>query len=143
MKPGTPFYGLMAEFETAQEILAATTRAWQLGYRTMDAYTPYPVEGLAKALGAKRSRIPSIVLIAGIVGGGIGFFMQEWAMAINYPLNVGGRPYNSWPVFIPIAFEVLVLVASFAAFFSVLFLNGLPQPHHPLFNEPRFSRASQ
>lgn len=143
MKRRTPIYGLMAEFETAEEILAATTRAYQAGYRHMDAYTPYTVEGLAQALGLPRSRIPSIVLIAGIVGAGVGFLMQYWSMAVNYPLNVGGRPYNSWPVFIPITFEVMVLIAGFAAFFGMLFLNGLPHPHHPVFNEPRFARASQ
>ncbi len=143
MKPLTPIYGLMAEFETAGEVLQAATRAYQAGYRAMDAYTPYPVEGMPKALGLTRSRIPSMVLIAGILGGAVGFFMQFWSMAVDYPFNVGGRPYNSWPVFIPITFEVLVLVASFAAFFGMLFLNGLPHPHHPVFFDPRFARASQ
>lgn len=143
MKPRTAIHGLMVEFATAQEVLHATTSAYQTGYREMDAYTPYTVAGLAEALGMKRTRIPSIVLIAGLIGGGVGFFMQEWAMAINYPINVGGRPYNSWPVFIPITFELTVLIASFAAFFGMIFLNGLPRPHHPVFNEPRFSRASQ
>jgi len=143
MKPRTPIHGLMAEFESPDAILAATVQAWRAGYREMDAYTPYTVEGLSKALGLRHSRVPSIVLIAGIIGGGVGFFMQYWAMAVNYPLNVGGRPENSWPVFIPIAFEVLVLVASFAAFFGMLFLNGLPRPNHPVFAEPRFARASQ
>lgn len=143
MKPRTAFYGLMVEFETAQEVLHATTRAYQTGYRDMDAYTPYPVEGLSSALGLRRSRIPSIVLIAGLVGGGVGFYMQYWTMAVDYPFNVGGRPHNSWPVFIPIAFEVMVLIAALSAFFGMIFLNGLPRPHHPVFHEPRFARASQ
>ncbi len=143
MKPRTAIYGLMVEFDTPNAILDATTRAYRAGYRHMDAYTPYTVEGLAQALGLRRSSIPSVVLVAGIIGAGVGFLMQYWSMAINYPINSGGRPYNSWPVFIPITFEVMVLVAAFAAFFGMLFLNGLPHPHHPLFNEPRFARASQ
>ncbi len=143
MKPRTAIYGLMAEFRTAAEILDATRRARTAGYRVMDAYTPYPVEGLATELGMTRSRIPSIVLIGGIVGGAVGFLMQYWSMAVDYPFNVGGRPPNSWPVFIPVTFEVLILVASFAAFLGMLFINGLPHPHHPVFNEPRFARASQ
>src|SRR5581483_2175500 len=143
MKPRTPIYGIMAEFETPQEILEAVRRARREGYRDMDAYTPYAVEGLASELGLPRTRVPFVVLIAGLVGAAVGFFMQYWSMAVDYPLNVGGRPENSWPVFIPIAFEVMVLVASFATLFGMLFLNGLPRPHHPVFNVPRFARASQ
>jgi Protein of unknown function (DUF3341) len=138
-----PLYGLMAEFLTADEIRSATRRAWEAGYRDMDAYTPYCVEGLAASLGMKRSRIPAVVFFGGLVGGAVGFFMQYYSMAIDYPLNVGGRPFNSWPVFIPISFEVLVLVASFAAVIAMLLLNGLPRPHHPVFNVPGFVRASQ
>jgi hypothetical protein len=143
MKPEPTVYGLMAEFLTAQDILTATRRAWQAGYRRMDAYSPYPVEGLAGELGLAHSRIPSVVFIAGVVGAGIGFFMQYWSMAVDYPLNVGGRPHNSWPAFVQIAFEVLVLIASLGAILSMLFLCRLPQPHHPVFNVPRFDRASQ
>jgi len=136
-------FGLMAEFDSADAILSATRAAWQAGYRELDAYAPYPVEGLARALGMRQSRIPSVVLIGGLAGGAVGFGMQYWTMAFDYPLNVGGRPYNSWPVFVPIAFELLVLVASFAAFLGMLFLNGLPKLHHPVFNVPGFERASQ
>jgi len=136
-------YGLMAEFETAEQILEATRRARAVGYREMDAYTPYPVEGLAAELGLPRTRVPFVVLTAGLVGAAAGFFMQFYSMAVDYPFNVGGRPENSWPVFVPIAFEVMVLVAAFAALFGMLFLNGLPRPHHPVFNVPRFERASQ
>jgi hypothetical protein len=143
MRPRTPIYGLMAEFETPQQILQATQRAHEAGYRAMDAYTPYPVEGLEFALNLPRTRVPFVVLVAGLVGAAIGFLMQYWSMAVDYPFNVGGRPLNSWPVFIPIAFEVMVLVASFAALFGMLFLNGLPRPHHPVFNVPRFAHASQ
>ncbi|HEX3727163.1 MAG TPA: DUF3341 domain-containing protein [Pirellulales bacterium] len=141
--PEYPLHGLMAQFATAPEILEATRRAWQAGYREMDAYTPYSVDGLAVALGMKTSRIPSVVFCGGLVGAGAGFFMQFYSMGIDYPLNAGGRPYNSWPIFIPITFELLVLVAALSAFVGLLYLNGLPRPHHPVFNVPDFVRASQ
>jgi hypothetical protein len=143
MNPRTPIYGLMAEFEAPQQILSATRRARLAGYRDMDAYTPYPVEGLSAELGLPRTRVPFVVFVAGLVGAGAGFFMQWFTMSVDYPFNVGGRPTNSWPAFIPVTFEVMVLVASFAALFGMLFLNGLPRPHHPVFNVPRFDRASQ
>ncbi len=143
MRPKRTIYGLLAEFTKAEEILVATRRARQAGYRRMDAYTPYPVEGLAMELGMRATHVPFVVLMGGLIGAAVGFFMQYYSMAINYPFNVGGRPHNSWPVFIPIAFELLILVASFSAFLGMLFLNGLPHPHHPLFNVPRFARSSQ
>ncbi len=143
MKMRPPIYGLLAEFQTAEEILRATRQARAAGYKVMDAYTPYPVEGLATELGLPRTHIPFVVLVAALVGGLVGYFMQYHSMAVDYPLNVGGRPHNSWPVFIPITFEVLVLVSGFAALIGMLFLNGLPQPYHPLFNVPAFARASQ
>jgi hypothetical protein len=142
MKPEA-LHGLMVEFLTAEQVLKATQKSWQTGYRELDAYTPYPVEGLAAALGLKRSRIPSVVFVGGLVGAVVGFTMQLYSMSADYPINVGGRPYNSWPVFIPITFEVMVLVAAFSALLSMLFLNGLPRPHHPVFNVPGFERASQ
>lgn len=143
MKPRTPIHGLLAEFEKPEEILRATRRARQEGYTHMDAYTPYPVEGLAAELGLRRSRVPFVVLTAGLVGAAAGFWMQYYTMAVDYPFNVGGRPHNSWPVFIPIAFEVMVLVAGLAALLGMLLLNGLPQLYHPLFNVSRFTQASQ
>jgi Protein of unknown function (DUF3341) len=143
MKHRTPYYGLMAEFRTAEQILEATRRAHQAGYRDMDAYTPYPVEGLADELDLPRTRVPFVVLMGGLIGAAAGFFMQYWAMAVDYPINVGGRPYNSWPVFIPITFELMILVASLAAVLGMFFLNGLPQPYHPVFHVPRFARATQ
>jgi hypothetical protein len=143
MKQKTPIYGLMAEFLTAAEILAATRRARQAGYREMDAYSPYPVEGLAMELGMRKTNIPFVVLIGGLVGAGVGFLMQYYSMAVDYKFNAGGRPFNSWPVFIPITFEVLILVAAFSAFLGMMFLNGLPRPHHPVFNVPQFARSSQ
>ncbi len=133
----------MAEYTTAPDILRAARAARQAGYTVLDAYTPYPVEGLAPALGHPRNRVPFVVFVGGLVGAAAGFFMQYWAMAVDYPLNVGGRPFNSWPVWIPITFELFILLASFGAFFGMLFLNGLPRLHHPVFDVPSFSRASQ
>jgi hypothetical protein len=143
MKTRTPIHGLLAEFETPEEILAAVRRARAEGYRNMDAYTPYPVEGLSEELGMARSRVAVVVLVGAVVGAAAGFFMQYWAMAVDYPLNVGGRPYNSWPVFIPITFEMMVLVAALAALLGMFYLNGLPMPYHPVFHVPRFVRATQ
>jgi Protein of unknown function (DUF3341) len=143
MRHRTPFYGLMAEFKTAEQILEATRRARREGYRRMDAYTPYPVEGLVEELALPRTRVPFVVFMGGLIGAGAGFFMQYWAMAVDYPLNVGGRPYNSWPAFIPVTFEMLILVAALSAILGMFFLNGLPEPYHPVFHVPRFARASQ
>jgi Protein of unknown function (DUF3341) len=136
-------HGLMIQLLTPEDVLEAVRRARQAGFREMDAYSPYPVEGLAVELGMRRSRIPSVVLIAGLVGAGAGFLMQYYTMVIDYPFNAGGRPYNSWPAFIPITFEVLVLIAALAAFLSMVLLNGLPHPNHPVFNVPEFVRSSQ
>ena len=143
MSSAPPLHGLMVEFETPEEILSSTRQAWEAGYREMDAYSPYPVEGLATALGMRRSRIPSIVFCGALVGAGVGFLMQYYSMVIDYPFNSGGRPLNSWPAFITIAFEVMILVASLSAVVGMLFLNGLPRPNHPVFSAPGFERASQ
>src|ERR1700757_122596 len=110
--PGTAIYGLMAEFETADQLLEAVRRTRAEGFQEMDAYTPYPVAGLAEELGLSRSRVPFIVLVGGIVGAFVGYFMQYYTMAIDYPINVGGRPYNSWPIYIPITFEMTILIAA-------------------------------
>ena len=137
------YYGLMAEFDTPTAIVAAARRAYEEGYRQMDTYTPFPVEGLAEELHLHRTRVPLIVLLGGLAGCLGGYFLQYWIMAIYWPVNVGGRPLNSWPMFIPVTFELTVLVAALSAVLGMLALNGLPHPYHPVFNVPRFALASQ
>jgi ActD protein len=135
-------YGLMAEFSGDKEILAAAKSAYENGYRQMDAFTPFPVDGLAENLGRKKSLVPLIVLVAGIGGGLGGYFMQWYANVVSYPVNIGGRPFNSWPMFIPITFELTILSAALASFIGMFALNKLPEPYHPVFNVPGFERAS-
>jgi Protein of unknown function (DUF3341) len=138
-----PVYGLLAEFDSPDDLVVAGERAYADGYRRLDAYTPFPVHGLAEAIGFRTNRLPFLVLLGGIVGAGAGFFSQYYAAVIDYPLNVGGRPLNSWPAFIPITFEVTILVAATTAVLGMLALNGLPQPYHPVFNVPRFALATR
>lgn len=142
MSPPNNIYGMMAEFGNENELLEATRKAYDQGYRQMDAFAPYPVEGLAEALGRKKNAVPLIVLCGGICGCVSGYFLQWYALAVSYPLNIGGRPLNSWPAFIPITFELTILSAAIFAIFGMLALNQLPQPHHPLFNVPQFDAAS-
>ncbi|MCI0488274.1 MAG: DUF3341 domain-containing protein [Blastocatellia bacterium] len=139
----SPIYGLMAEFDNPTEIVAAAHRAYEEGYRNMDAFTPFPIEELSEAIGFHHNRLPLIVLIGGIVGCLGGYLLQYWVAVIEYPLNIGGRPFHSWPAFIPITFETTVLVAALSAVFGMLALNGLPRPHHPVFNVPNFKLASR
>jgi Alternative complex III, ActD subunit len=136
-------YGLMAEFDTPEALVAAARSAFAAGFRKMDGYSPFPVDGLAEALGFHRTHVPLIVLIGGILGCLGGFFLQYWASVIDYPINVGGRPLNSWPSFIPVTFEVTILIAALSAFLGVLALNSLPMPYHPVFNVDRFELASR
>ena len=135
-------YGMMAEFSNADALLAASNKTYAAGYRRLDAFTPFPVHGLAEAVGYKRRILPWIVLAGGILGGLAGFFLQYWVSVIELPLNVGGRPMNSWPSFIPVTFECTILGAALSAVLGMLGLNGLPRPNHPVFNVPRFERAT-
>ena len=135
-------HGVMGEFATPEELIHATKKVREAGYRRLDAYAPFPVEGLSEALGIKRNMVPVLTLLGGLTGGVGGFLFQYWVAAIAYPLNIGGRPLNSWPAFVPVTFELTVLGAALSAVFGMLALNGLPQPHHPVFNVERFSHAT-
>lgn len=136
-------WGLMAEFADEQALLAAADRARQAGYRKLDAHTPFPVEGLSECLGHPRTKLPLIVFAAGLAGAVGGFFLQVYASAVAYPLNIGGKPLISWPAFVPVTFELTILFAASAAVAGMLVLNGLPQPYHPVFNVPEFDKASR
>ena len=134
---------LLAEFATPGALVHAAERARLEGYRRLDAYTPFPIEQVSEALDLPRSKVPMFTLIGGILGGVSGYALEYWSMAIAYPLNVGGRPYHSWPHFIPVTFETTVLGAALSCFIGMWALNRLPQPYHPVFNAPAFARASR
>ena len=135
-------YGLLAEFETPDALVHATEKARLAGYRKMDAYSPIPIEELNEALGLRRTRLPKLVFIGGVLGGLGGFGLEYFSAALAYPMNIGGRPFNSWPQFIPVTFETTVLGAALTCFVGMWALNRLPQPYHPVFNVPAFARAS-
>lgn len=134
-------HGILAEFDTPGELVDATKKTAAAGYTSVEAYSPIPIEGLAEELGF-HTKLPLLVLIAGIVGAVSGFALEYWISVIDYPLNVGGRPLNSWPSFIPVVFECTVLFAGITAVVGMIALNRLPQPYHPVFNVERFSLAS-
>lgn len=138
-----PLYGLMAEFEDPKALVDATRRAYEHGYRAMDAYSPIPLEELTEALEIHQTGVAPLVLLGGIIGGLTGYGLQYWVSAIAYPLNVGGRPFNSWPSFVPVTFEMTVLIAALTAVFGMLALNRLPMLYHPVFNVPRFALATR
>jgi ActD protein len=138
-----PLYGVMAEFENPTDLVAAAQRVYSLGYRRINGYSPFPIEELSEAIGFTKTSLPLIVFIGGVIGGLSGFFMQYWIEVIDYPINVGGKPTNSWPAFIPITFEMTVLFAAFSAVLGMLILNKLPQPYHPVFNLPNFALATR
>lgn len=140
-RPAT--YGLMAEFDDPGAVVAAAEKVYEAGYRRIDAFSPYPIEALSEAIGVHSTKMPLIVLIGGILGGLGGYLLQYYVHVIDYPLNVGGRPFNSWPSFIPVTFELTILGAAVGAVFGMLALNGLPEPYHPVFNTPNFALASR
>jgi hypothetical protein len=142
-KPKPTIYGLLAEFTEPEVLLDGARRAYTEGYRKLDAYSPYPIEDLAEAIGFTHNRMPTIVLIGGICGALLALTMQWFSAVIHYPLNVGGRPLFSWPAFVPITFELTILLGAFSAVIGMLGLNGLPMPYHPLFHVPNFAMASR
>src|SRR6185503_6912659 len=140
--PTPTIHGLMAEFENPRALVHAAEKARLAGYKHMDAYTPIPVEELDEALGLRRTRLPILVFLGGLFGGLGGFSLEAWTQVTAYPMNIGGRPFLSWPQFIPVTFETTVLGAALTAFVGMWALNKLPQPYHPVFNVPEFARAS-
>ncbi len=135
-------YGLLAEFETPEALADAARKVREAGYRKVDAFSPFPIEEVIDALHFHERKLPVLVFIGGLVGCAIGFGMQYYAAVVSYPTNVGGRPLNSWPAFVPVAFELTILIAALCAVFGMLLLNGLPMPYHPLFNNEKFSLAT-
>jgi len=139
----TSAYGMMAEFDSATDLVAAAHRAREAGYKKFDAYSPFPIEELAEAVGFHKNGVPLITLIGGLIGGLSGYLMQYWISVVSYPLNVGGKPEHSWPAFIVVTFEMTILFAGLSAVFGMLALNGLPMPYHPVFHVPRFAFATK
>ena len=140
---GPGLYGMIAEFDDSEALLAAVRRTREEGYRNMDAYTPFPVHGMAEALEFEDNRLPWLIFLGGLGGAAGGYALQYYINVIDLPLNIGGKPLHAWPNFIPATFETTILLASFAAVFGMLFLNGFPRPHHPIFNAKRIELASQ
>jgi hypothetical protein len=138
-----PLYGLMAEFETPEALLERAQHTRSAGYRQISAYTPFPVEGLAEALGLRRTKLPLLVFLGGVLGAVGGYFLQYYAAVIDYPWNIGGRPFNSWPSFMIVTFEATILVSALVAVVGLLVANRLPMLYHPVFNAPRFKLASR
>jgi hypothetical protein len=139
----TGSYGLIAEYDTPEQVLVAAEAARKAGYSRMDAYTPHPVEGMDDALGLAPTNLGFVVLAMGLFGAAAGYFLQWYSAAVFYPLNIGGRPLHDWPTYVVITFEVTVLLAAFTAGLFMLARNGLPRPYHPVFNTPGFERATR
>lgn len=135
-------YGLLAEFETPQALLDAAGRTREAGYRRTDGFSPFPIEGLSDTLAKRPMLLPWIVLGGGLSGLIGGFAMEWFGSVVHYPLLIGGKPYFSWPAFIPIAYELTILASAGAAVVGMIALNGLPMPYHAVFNVPEFERAS-
>ena len=144
MRERLALYGVIAEFASPDELLAAARRARAAGYRRLTAYSPFPIDELPEALGySEGTGIRPIVLVGGIVGAISGYLLQWWTSAVDYPINVGGRPYNSWQMFVPIVFEMMVLFGALFGLVGLFVLNGLPMPYHPVFNVPGFEGATR
>lgn len=141
-KSKQPVWGLMAEYDDEHHLVDAIKKMRAEGYRTLEAYTPYPSHHVIHALGHK-SYLAQLIFCGACTGALTGFGMQSFANLVHYPINIGGRPDYSWPSFIIITFEMTILFSAFTAVFGMLLLNGLPRPHHPVFSVPQFERASQ
>jgi hypothetical protein len=139
----TQTYGMVAEFESPTALVRAATKAREAGYRRLDAYSPMPIEELHEALGLPQTKLPLVVLGGGLTGLVAGYGLQYWVSTIAYPINVGGRPFHSWPAFIVPTFETTILFSALAAVLGMILLNGLPMPYHPVFNAKRFAMASR
>ena len=138
----TGTYGLMAEFDNVNDAITAARRTYGAGYRKIDAYSPFPVEELSEAIGFHKNGVALVCLIGGLLGGTGAFTLQWWINTISYPVNIGGRPFNSWPSFIIVTFEMTILFGGLSAVFGMLALNGLPMPYHPVFNVPQFESVT-
>ncbi len=142
--PAPALYGVMGEFDDTTKFVEATRRTYAEGYRRFDAYSPFPIHETFETMHLHDKRVPLFVLLGGLTGLCTGLGLQVWVAAIAYPLNIAGRPYLSWPMFVPVTFELTILFAAFAAVFGMFGLNGLPMPYHPVFNVERFTmHASQ
>jgi len=139
----TGTYGLMAEFDDVNNVITAARRVYGAGYRKIDAYSPFPVEELSEAIGFHKNGVALVCLVGGLLGCTGAFTLQWWINTISYPINIAGRPLNSWPSFIIVTFEMTILFSGLSAVFGMLALNGLPMPYHPVFNVPRFEFASK
>lgn len=136
-------YGLMAEFDNVNDVITAARRVYGAGYRKLDAYSPFPVEELSEAIGFHKNGVALVCLVGGLLGGTAAFTLQWWINTISYPVNIGGRPLNSWPSFIIVTFEMTILFSGLSAVFGMLALNGLPMPYHPVFNVPQFESVTK
>ena len=136
-------YGLLAEFDSVDSVISAAQRVYGAGYRKIDAYSPFPLEELSEAIGFHRNGVALVCLVGGLLGGTAAYVLQWWINTISYPVNIGGRPFHSWPSFIIVTFEMTILFAGLSAVFGMLALNGLPMPYHPVFNVPRFAMATK
>ena len=135
-------FGLLAEYETPGELYHACEKVRDAGYGAWDAHSPFPVHGLEKAMGLRPSIVPWIVLVMGFSGAALGFLLQYWSSAIEYPMVISAKPFNSYPAFVPVTFETGILLGSFGAVFGMFGLNRLPTLYHSLFNSKRFSRVT-
>ena len=141
-EPSNAVHGVMAEFDTGQALVDAARKTMASGYTRVEAYTPVPIEELNDVLHRTRTKLPQMILAGGLTGMASGFALQYWTSVIDYPMNIGGRPFASWPAFVVPSYELTILFASLTAMIAMIVANGLPQPYHPVFNVARFSLAS-